>query len=385
MKNVRPVRHCIISWGRREVRGHVRKTRSRGSPRVRFYRAALFLAFLLSPSLPGSVLAQSPVADLISGFKARGRAVTDLVLDSDGNLHIAWTLTESAVHDAGTLFYTRLDKSGTMSAESQVTKFGGAYNVRIDVDSRNRAILLYWQLKQIYLARFDEKGTMKTDLDRALTEEESDARFEYCRDESDNMYILGRGTLDYFWEIDPEGQVLVERRGRWFRQPTPGFVCSLVNPGTILIVWALPDQPGRPARTGTLRSMKFDIRSFSGSAPREVDLSKTAEAREPGIALAQPHLIGSGKDVLLLTSGSDSTSESFTYRVRFNAKGDPVRRWEMKRIYHLEASTPGQGRCAYRTGLLLSRRPGPHSLDLQGIGTDGNIYHMTGKISALKQ
>ncbi len=381
--NTRPGPAFRGGTGERVTRERRRNPRSRWISSLVAFRYVAACSLLLLTCLPAPVSAQHSVADLIASFKTRGRAVSDLLLDADGNMHIAWTVTEGTLHEAGTLFYTRLDRGGTVSSESQITKFGGAYDIRLDVDSHDRATVLYWQLNRFYVASFDETGAMKTDLDRILTEEETDARFEFCRDEADNLYILGRGTLDYFWKIDPAGQILAERRGRWLREPTPGFLCQLVNPSTLLIVWRTGTARG-DGRAGAVRSLKFDIASFSGSASRAHDLSKVAEAREPGIVLAEPHLTRSGRDVLLLTSAADSAAESFTYRVRFNAKGDPVRRWELRRIYHLEATTPAQGHCTFRTGLLLSRRPGPRGLDLQGIGSDGNIYHMTGKIQALR-
>jgi hypothetical protein len=245
-------------------------------------------------------------------------------------------------------------------------------------------MVLYWQLKRLYIAFFDDAGVMRTELDRMLTQEETDAKFEYCRDESDNISLFGRGTIDYFWKLDPSGKVIDERRGRWLRDQTPGFLCQLVNPTTMLLVWGTHGLGGRAGHSRTVRSLKFDLTSFSGGAPREHDLSKVAEAREAGIALAQAHLIRSGRDLLLFVSASDSASETTTYRVRFNARGDPVRRWEMKRIYHLQAETPGEGHCNYRTAVLLKRRSGPQSLDLQGIGSDGNIHRLTGRVPALR-
>ncbi len=347
-------------------------------------RRSVFCAVVLLQVFPARAIPQGSIGDLVADFARRGRAISDLALDHAGNLHIAWTLTDSRLHEAGTLFYSRLDSSGRKTAESQITKFGGAYDIHLDVDSKTRAVVLYRELNRLCLAAFDEAGIMRTEPDRYLTSEETDARFESCRDEADNLFIVGRGAIDYVWKVDPAGAILVERRGRWIRQQTPGFVCQVVGSSALLIVWGI-DSSGRVGQQSPkLKMLKFDLGSFNAGEPREYELARVAEAREAGILLAKAAMVRSGKDILLFASVTDSSSEASTYRVRFNVRGDPVRRWEQKRIYHLEVMEPSQGHCSYRTGLLRMRRTGAPRYDLQGLGSDGNMYHMTGKVTALQ-
>lgn len=348
-------------------------------------RLGRFLLLLVAFSvMPHRLPAQHTVGELIASFTRRGRTVQDIVVDRRGAVHVAWTVLAGGVHDPGTLFYSRIDKSGTSTAESQVSQFGGAYDIRLDLGRTGRPLILYHQMQRFYFACFDSTGVMQTTLDRKLTPEETDAQFECSRDEEDNIYIFGRGAIDYFWKIDPVGKVLEERRGRWLRRPTPGFVCLIANPATLLLLWHLNGVSGGQSRGRTIRMLKFNLASFSQEEPRDLDLARVSEARLDGIGLVSPRLVRSGRDILLLTSVPDSAGGVRTFRVRFNARGDPVRRWDVKRIYHVQADEAGAGDCDFRVGVLRGRRQGSKEGVLEGIGRDGNIYHLNADLPALR-
>ena len=363
-----------------------RRVAPEGRPPMRLVlrrRRALVLGFFSLLAL-GQAVAQPSAAGIVSSFSRRGRAVQDVIVDRRGTVHIAWTVRESGVHDPGTLFYSRIDRAGTSTAESQISKFGGTYDARLDIGPAGRPCVLYRQMKRLYIACFNAEGTMVTPPSNELIPEEADARFEWSRDGDDNLYIFGRGPIDYFWKVDPSGRVLESRRGRWLRQPTPGFVCSVLNPGMLLFLWpSRRDSAGR-WQGRSINMTRLDLASFSQGALRELDLSRVAEAREEGIELASPHQVRSGNDVLLLTSLTDAAGSAHTFRVRFNARGEPVRRWDLKRLYHVEAENAGTGECDYRVGVLRVRREGAKAGALEGIGRDGNIYHLNADIPALR-
>jgi hypothetical protein len=325
-----------------------------------------------------SAFSQGSIAEFAASFKARGRTINDLVVDPAGNVHVAWTTLGSKVHDAGTLFYTRLDGSGRSSAETQITKYGGIEDIRIDINSRNEATLFYVQLKRLCFALFDGSGSMQTEMDRMLTPEETDARFEFSRDEGDNIYLFGRGAIDYFWVIDHDGKILQERRGRWVRQATPGFLCHILNPLTLLLVWC-----PKEARS-SIRTIKFDLSNFSHGEARDYDLGRVAEAKDGGSVSVGPVFVRSGKDLLLVTTVRDSSLSGQTYRVRFNARGEPVRRWETKRIYHVGVNSPKEAGCPLRVARGASARSTGATSELVGLGRDGNIYHLKGNLPALR-
>jgi hypothetical protein len=299
-------------------------------------------------------------------------------VDPAGNVHVAWTTVGSKVHDEGTLFYTRLDESGRSSAETQITKYGSVEDIRIDVNSRNEAMVLYVQLKRLCFALFDGSGSMQTEMDRMLTPEEADARFEFSRDEGDNLYLFGRGAIDYFWAIDHSGKILQERRGRWLRQATPGFLCHILNPSTLLLVWS--PKGGTPS----IRTIKFDLSNFTHGDARDYDLGRIAEAKDGGSVLGGPKFARSGKDLLLVMTIRDSSLSGRTFRVRFNARGDPVRRWEAKRIYHVGVNSPREAGCPLRVAHAARARSDGATSELVGLGRDGNIYHFKGGLPALR-
>jgi len=340
-------------------------------------RGVLVLLCLLAAVFPSLAFSQKAVADLAASYAARGRMINDLVVDPAGNVHVAWTSLEKKVHDPGTLFYTRLDHGGRSSAETQVTKYGGVEDIRIDVDSKNRAMVLYVQLRRLCIALFDESGAMRTEMDRMLTPEEADAHFEFSRDERDNLYLFGRGAIDYFWALDPEGNILQERRGRWIRQATPGFICHIIDETTLLFVWK--SQEG-----AAIWTLKFDLSTFSHGAVREYDLEKVAEAKGKESSFTWACLVRSSKDLLYLAAAAESPTQGREYRVRFNARGDPVRRWEAKRMYHLRVDSPHEARCQFRVGIPARMRTEGKSSELLGIGRDGNIYHLAGSLPALR-
>jgi hypothetical protein len=353
-------------------------------PARQLLRFTVVLALVVLSAIRSN--AQRTVREFVEEYASRGRNVSDLAVDAGGSVHVAWLSAGGAWHEPGTLFYTRLDRSGTSVAETQVTRYGDVEHVRMDVGPANNVLILYHQVNRLCCAAFDTAGVMQTEMDRHLTQEETDALFDVTRDESGGMIVFGRGALDYFWRLDPAGKVLAERRGRWLRIPTPGFICHLVNPTTLLLIWPArrDGSPGNSGPGANVQSLKFNLTTFSHGDQRTHTLGRAAEAKDEGTMLSSPQFVRSGGDAVLLVSARDSTGGSTAYRLRFNNRGDVVRRWEMKKVYHLTVASPLDAHCALRPALVSTGRAHAVSPGLQGVGRDGNIYHFDGKLDALK-
>ncbi len=338
-------------------------------------------AFLLIAG--GRADAQRTVREFVEEYSSRGRNVCDLAVDPGGNVHVAWLSAGGGAHEAGTLFYTRLDRSGAAIAETQITRFGDAERARLDIGPDNDALVLYHQLNRLCCAKFDTAGMMLTEMDRPLAQEETDAAFDVTRDDAGGAIVFGRGALDYFWRLDPAGNVVEERRGRWLRVPTPGFICHLLTPTTLLVVWPVR-RGGGAGDAADLQAIKFNLATFSHGDQRTYTLRRSAEASDEGTTLSVPQFVRSGTDALLLVSAPDTTGGSTAYRLRFNSRGDVVRRWEKKKVYHLNVESVSEARCTLRPAIVSSGRNHVVTPGIQGIGRDGNIYHFSGKLRALR-
>jgi hypothetical protein len=269
--------------------------------------------------------------------------VQDLVLDTDGAVHLLDLYAPPPMQGQTKLAYVKLDRDGQVVGRNEINLVWPNI-MKIGITKKNDAFVFYTNdlSSWTYYLSFDHNGQVQTRVDKAF----AGGYPAFCTSPGDSIYVLLQSTILFTYLIEPHGHV-----EKLAELPPPGvlgerFVCEMLDKDDLLVVWPsinyFPPSTNHTlsfeVTTDSLRYAIVDLRLSHRRQEKRVSLAEVAEAEINNVELHSPKITKSKEDVLVFASMRVKSGGVKTYRVRFNSKGELVKGSRKGKIKRIEAS-----------------------------------------------
>lgn len=307
------------------------------------FRLCILVAVSLFSASEASSQQGNRLSQVMSLIQSDDRCVKDMVVDGDGNIHVASVdISARRAFREGpdiseplpSVVYDRVSLSGSVVTEVRFEVNRFIDGVRIGIDGRNRPFILHeWHAVDAGLdgiVLFDSSGAIRTKVDRLWI----GIPMEFTVTRKNDIGLLSPQAAQV---LDDHGSSKATRSSLRFSFET---INALPKGYLVTTRGIVVDRDGIQRKAAELlRYSTLDDSLRTMIPEREVRIADIAEASVDGIELQTPISIQSGSSLLFFSTVHNTDGSLTTYRVRFDERGEPVRSLQKTTILVVDRET----------------------------------------------
>lgn len=360
-------------------------------------RYSLFALSVLSVCLMPDGMSQSrhsaSLDVALSQLQTGQRYVMDMVIAPSGTIHAASidktrelpyysdpSPQPTASPPSPLVVYTKMDGQTGATIETAFEMHRGEEMCVIALDDLNRAYIVFgWTI-----GGFAGAGIALFDSSTRLVGKNDNLGYGIatslaaCTSKDNEIVVTSWGQL-FGWAIRI-GEDLQKRFVNQDLKNSYETIAPLSNGFLITRPGVLVDSHG--SQRGTNELLRYSVlgESLSVSDPsRQVPIVDVAEASVEGVELVKPVYVISGSSLLFFTTAQRSDGSVVTYRVRFDEKGDPIRRSQPSSIHLVTREAISQAGQPIHFGVLVKETSNPKEPRREpyfcGVTPEGDMFY----------